>query len=376
MPIVCLTNLSSCYCISLARGGGWQLFWLGHDSAGVVASASLDKPLSLTGLSLLVSANGGKRTICEPTVISVGSSFVLLAGISGDDPPEVVLLLWDIQYSVVLATQKFGVPSTLSYSPKSPLTLELVPTSKSHALLVLSPGIAAPSERMASAVPRRSTVLVVPLGIPRASTIALAMGKARDTQKWLRNTHTTGRGEDTGRRQVVQSVRQALEQSRPQAAETAFFAWVEQETVKLQSSRKMDTPPSDNDAAEKNASGAVSKTRRKKPRTMDKWKVILPCFSEPLAQVASETFKSTFVSSICVQIIKCNSATFQAFGWSLSIEGCAVSYSSAGCKPRDGRRRSASRTSTSRRLGRFPGCSFACHLTSSSVIPGIYHVSF
>ena len=280
------------------------------------------------------SASRVTRVTCEPSIVSVGSSFVLLAGISGDDPPEVVLLLWDIQYSVVLATQKFAVPSTVTYSPKSPLTLELTHASKSHALLVLSPGSVTTSKRATGAVTSRSTVLVVPLGIPQTSTIALAMGRSRDTQKWLRNTHNAGSAEDEARRQVVESVQQALEQGRPQAAEAAFFAWVKQETVKLHSPPGTDAPSDDNNVGKKNISdsGVASKTRHKTPRKTDMWKVLSPFLSQPLAQIDTgifkpAIFKPAIIPSICVKITKCNFAAFQAFGCSLSVENCTVSYS-------------------------------------------------
>lgn len=241
---------------------------MGRDSTGAVTVASLDN-VCLTGLSLTLS--GGKRVICEPTIIAVGSSFVLFAGISGSDPPDIVLLLWDIQYAVVIASQRFALPSTIVYSPKSPPMLELVPASSSLALLVLSTAVTSTSKRTASAVPGRSTVLVVPFTAPTTSTIALAIGKARDTQKWLRKTQSDNAsraiiGEDKRHLQVVQSVRKAVEQGRPQAAETAFFAWVEKETSRLQHLRQANTPS--NGHAGLNASDADDV-----PKVQNQWKV-------------------------------------------------------------------------------------------------------
>ena len=233
--------------IILAQGGEWQFFRLCRDSADTVIASSLNTTLSLTGLSSPLLVNVGRWVVCGPTIISVGSSFVLLAGMSGDDPPEVVLLLWDIQYQVVLATQKFALPSMVAYSPSSPLRLELTPASGSLALLVLSPAITTSSKGKVGVVSGHSAILLVPIAVPPMSTIALAMGRARDTQMWLRNIHddktcVTVLRQDKGRRQVMQSVREALAKDCPQAAEVAFFAWVNQETAHLKHLQNVEVP--------------------------------------------------------------------------------------------------------------------------------------
>ncbi|KAF8489106.1 hypothetical protein JB92DRAFT_3014323 [Gautieria morchelliformis] len=295
--VICISCDPSGYTTILARRGDWWLFRLGHDSAGAVTATPLDKALCLTGLSLDLSSNGGPRIRCNPSVISVGSSFVLLAGISSDDPAELVLLLWDIQYSVVLATQRFPLPSTVGCSPKSPLILELVPVSRSQALLVLSPTIITTSTRTASAMASRSTVLVAPLTIPPASTISLSMGKACDTRRWLRNLHTSTQtmvsDEDGGRHRVMQSVRQALEQGRPDAAEAAFFSWVEQETSRLHRLRKVDTTSDGERRENRSDRGPVSKAHPKSQHRKDKWK-----------RTSSPSLSHQFVSNLLNGILR------------------------------------------------------------------------
>jgi hypothetical protein len=323
--------VSSSQCLTLDLRGDWWLFRLGHDSAGVVTATSLDKALCLTGLSLDLSSKGDKPTRCNPSVISVGSSFVLLAGIAGDDPAELVLLLWDIQYSVVLATQRFALPSTVGCSPKLPLILELVPASRSQALLVLSPTLITTSTRTVSTVAGRSTVFVVPLAVPPASTIALSMGKSRDTRRWLRKLHTSTQtmvsDKDRGHHRVMQSVQQALEQGCPNAAEAAFFNWVEQETSRPHRLRKVDATSADGEGGENRSNnGPVSKTHPKTPLGKDKWKVILPGPLHPLTQIDLGTLNPVFVSSVCIKPIKWDSAAFPAFRCPLSVENRAISY--------------------------------------------------
>ncbi|TFY73214.1 hypothetical protein EWM64_g10798, partial [Hericium alpestre] len=56
------------------------------------------------------------RSASEISLLSLGASFVLLAGITTTHPPELTLLLWDLQYSVVLAVHSLPIPSSLSHT--------------------------------------------------------------------------------------------------------------------------------------------------------------------------------------------------------------------------------------------------------------------
>jgi gephyrin len=117
----------------------------------------------------------------------------------------------------------------MSQSDKNTIKINLVSTNTSQALLVLSPNEPS-SHRKASSLPRAS-VLVVPFTVPVASTIANAMGRGPSGAKWLaKQQHVSNDSNyDPVRLQLLDTMRSAMEQNRPQAANTAFFEWEKRE---------------------------------------------------------------------------------------------------------------------------------------------------
>lgn len=169
-----------------ARSGKWLLFQL-----QTVASSLLLRPLPdslhLTSLSFISSSTSASPFSSEISILSLNTSHVLLAGIaSSPSHPELVLLLWDLQYPVLLASQTLPIPSTLSRSKKRGVQITLSGSQKSaragQVLLVLSPQLASSETNEADS---RSSVLVVPVNVPPTSTIANAMGKAAAGAKWM-----------------------------------------------------------------------------------------------------------------------------------------------------------------------------------------------
>ncbi|TFY66636.1 hypothetical protein EVG20_g4452 [Dentipellis fragilis] len=213
----------------LLRSGSWESYLLQKAHQKIVVK-QLAPPIRIQKLSFASSTSQlNERTLNEISLLSLGSSFVLFSAITSQSP-ELVLLLWDLQYSVVLASHSLPIPSTLAHS-KEGVTMELVLGSSSQALLSLSPKTPKPSSQS------RSSVLAVPINVPERSTIAQAMGRAADTAKWTTQPSTSSAadlekvGLDGSRRNLLQKVRAAIEQDRPEAADTLFLEWAQRETA-------------------------------------------------------------------------------------------------------------------------------------------------
>jgi hypothetical protein len=191
---------------------------------------SLAEPIHLSSLSFLTSTHCHKPN--EISILSLGSSHVLLAGISSSSIPEIVLLLWDLQYAVLLASNTLPIPSTMSYSKESSIRLNLVAANASQVLLVLCPISDSPGTKSRThSSPSHSSVLVLPLTVPATSTISNAMGRANDGMRWLaKDTGSTLSQNDAAREELLKVMHTAMEQNRPAAATAAFFEWKRLET--------------------------------------------------------------------------------------------------------------------------------------------------
>jgi len=196
----------------------------------------IPSPLQLARLSFISSTtqqSASARATGAVSLLSLGSSFVLLAGIT-THAPELVLLLWDLQYSVVLASHSLPIPPYLSYN-KEGVNLSLAPASSSQALLVLTPQSPKPQSTS------RSSVLVVPFTAPLKSTIANAIGRASSGIKWLVQSESVGERPiqelSIDRREVLKKMRTAIEQNWPEAADTAFFDWYERRKSAMETQR-------------------------------------------------------------------------------------------------------------------------------------------
>jgi len=168
------------------------------------------------------------------SAVSAGPAFVMLAAFRSSSHSDVIFLLWDVQFAIILASHLFILPSSLTSSPKSLPFLDLVPASDSQILLVVSPRIKGSGQKA-----ERSAVFIMPTSLPAASTVALAMGKAHDTKKWLYIPGNANLSwDDNVRRELVQSVTKALDGGRAEDAEKAFFAWIDTETNRLETQRR------------------------------------------------------------------------------------------------------------------------------------------
>ncbi|OBZ70519.1 hypothetical protein A0H81_09230 [Grifola frondosa] len=155
----------------LTPSGHWYSFQLSSPKPSTLSLRTPSEPLRLKNLTF--TATGRAH---EAALASLGSSHVLLAGVAST---ELVLLLWDLQYGVLLASHTVPLPAPLSTEPHAP-PLALI-ASSAHALLVLPP--AAELERPTAA--GRTSILAVPFSVPPRATLAAALGRAEAGAKWL-----------------------------------------------------------------------------------------------------------------------------------------------------------------------------------------------
>ncbi|KAJ3517602.1 hypothetical protein NLJ89_g407 [Agrocybe chaxingu] len=221
----------------LVKDGTWRSYRIQGDSL-----TDLAPPITLSVSS----------TPLSNALLALTASYVLLATLSSQ---EINILLWDVQFAVLLASHSFPVPSSLS---SSSLQLRLVAGSHSHqsqktktqvvngqAILVIS---SVPTKRRQdepSDAPQQkgtSVLLVVPYTVPSQSTIAAAMGRGAAGKKWLKASGTANDAsvsqkgaEETAKEKVLGTMRAAISSGRAQAAVAAFMKWAPKEGQKTTS---------------------------------------------------------------------------------------------------------------------------------------------
>ncbi|KAG6861980.1 hypothetical protein C0995_009164 [Termitomyces sp. Mi166 len=223
-----IQSLLRTYCYPRTRDGTWHSYRLEPKDDNSIEPISISGPFGLTGLSFISKASSSE----EVSLLSLGSSHVLLSALTDSSAPEIVLLLWDLQYSVLLASQSLPIPSTLSQVKDVTVKLTLVPASSSQALLVLS-AHTTDAGRKIEGTSLRSSVLVVPFTCPAKSTIANALGQASSGAKWIAQTASSSvaiPSHDPAKAKVLSTMRAAMEKNLPQAANVAFFEWEKRES--------------------------------------------------------------------------------------------------------------------------------------------------
>ncbi|KIM35166.1 hypothetical protein M413DRAFT_20795 [Hebeloma cylindrosporum] len=185
--------------------------------------------LDLSGFSFL--STSSKYPV---SLLALTSSHVLLAAVASQ---EINLLLWDMQFSVLLSSHTLAVPSALS---SSQLHIRLLPGSQTptkNQTHVAGQAILIVSSMPTPDSPTKSTsvLLVVPYSVPTTSTIAAAMGRGGAGKKWIRASEerTSSESEqlsaeEMARVNVLATMRTAMQGGRPQAAVAAFMKWAPQ----------------------------------------------------------------------------------------------------------------------------------------------------
>jgi hypothetical protein len=159
-----------------------------------------------------VSSLGSEISSGATSISALNTSHVLLAAVSRQS--KIQLLIWDLQYGVVVASHAMSLPSALADDPS--VTIKLVEATDSQALVLLSGEV-------------RCIVLVAPFTVPAQSTISAAMGRAKASEAYL----TLASSFDV-ESNVMSSTNKDLLRTLGSAAdsktfETAFFNWVRAE---------------------------------------------------------------------------------------------------------------------------------------------------
>ncbi|KZT05551.1 uncharacterized protein LAESUDRAFT_655546 [Laetiporus sulphureus 93-53] len=242
-PNVAEISFSPSGCLTvLTRAGIWSSFQLHPNPASPSSSfttSPLTESLHLSSLTFIYHGNdavtsSSDHRLAELSLLALTSSHVLLSGILTGGQPEIVLLLWDVQYGVLLTEQRCSVPSTLGRTRHRGIHMELVAASDGQALLALSPSGDSTRPNDGSAL--CSSVLVVPYIVPSTSTIANARGRAAAGQAWLKalpmKMSVQPGGMDAGQAWLLSTLSGMLDHRKEQEAERVFVDWVkEQEAV-------------------------------------------------------------------------------------------------------------------------------------------------
>ncbi|KAH9060923.1 hypothetical protein EDB87DRAFT_1808093 [Lactarius vividus] len=230
--ITCLREAHSqfppAYVLLISRAsesdGQWRSFELHSTSPESLQLLPILSPMTLSGLSFIEKSAGATtshRNATTVSTLSLGSSFALICG-GLEQSQDLVVLLWDLRYSVVLASHHFPIPANFTVS-KTGISLKLIPASNSQVLLSLS------SRPQGKSLKSRSAVFVIPTTVPATSTIATAMGRASSSAKWLvaPNSGPLSVSFSPERHNFLNKLRSTIRQNSPEAVDSAFFEWVE-----------------------------------------------------------------------------------------------------------------------------------------------------
>lgn len=193
----------------------------------------ISNPLTLANLRFI----SDKRTKSavqrrQVSILGLNSSYVLLAGVTKDSNAEIALLLWDIQYGVLLHSHSLPIPSTLDGDSLS-FSAKLVQGSLTQALLLLSP--VAPKTKHAQL---RTSVLVAPFSVPETSRLADALGRAKAGVAWLASedlsstppANSTQADITKSQNDLLQRLQELVEEEKMEDADNLFFNWVRANT--------------------------------------------------------------------------------------------------------------------------------------------------
>ncbi|KAH9855045.1 hypothetical protein C2E23DRAFT_867127 [Lenzites betulinus] len=235
---------SSGFISVLLNSGTWHSLSLTASPSSLLSVSSTAEPLRLQALTFTSPNRAG-----EVSISALTSSHVVLVAVTSGSPTEIVSLLWDLRYGVLLSQQAIPTPSTLprpkktgaiirlSVSSVSPADLK-APSLQLNGLLTLAP---APSRDVqADGAPARSTILVVPLSVPAKSTIAAAMGRANAGARWISTKPGPNQAARSNGPELSAAARKALKEMRASisgsaggnatAAEAAFFEYFKPDT--------------------------------------------------------------------------------------------------------------------------------------------------
>jgi hypothetical protein len=222
-----------------AVDGSWYSYQLSASVEPEPASPppQISPPLAFAGLTFFPTPNSSAPPDrFSVSTLALTSSHVLVAGISSLSQ-EIVFLLWDLQFSVLLASHTLPMPSALPSSlyfqlVLGPQTLTKTRTQVSgQALLIISslpPSPPAGKDKDNASTESTSMLFVVPYTVPSTSTISAALGLGGASEKWFRslNEESPPVKPTAVEAKLLSIIRSAVEGGQGQAATAAFMKWV------------------------------------------------------------------------------------------------------------------------------------------------------
>ncbi|KAF8759526.1 MoeA C-terminal region (domain IV) [Rhizoctonia solani] len=155
-----------------------------HRFQAYIARYAFTQSIKLQGLITTTKDTSSSLPSAPLSIHSLKDSIVIVAGISVSSPAKLVLLMWEAQYSILLAERVIALPSPFPLLRTASVTL------------------------------------------PRTSNIANALGAARSSSEWV--IPSTMLQDDT-RTALVNRIKQEVQAGRTAQADAAFFRWVENE---------------------------------------------------------------------------------------------------------------------------------------------------
>jgi hypothetical protein len=164
-------------------------------------------------------------------LLSLGSSLVLLATMTGTPSSEISILLWDMRYGVVIASHTIPIPSALASSIKLGINMSLLLADAGQVLLTLCPANVSQTASSTSESAYRSMVYIIPIDPNLKSTIAGAIGKTPATSEWLApNPKAEMLVDNDPRSKLLVDMANHLQHNEPHKADEAFFRWIKEQT--------------------------------------------------------------------------------------------------------------------------------------------------
>ncbi|CAE7208021.1 unnamed protein product [Rhizoctonia solani] len=197
-------------------------------SARTLLASPLPNPLKLQGLITTTSGTSSGLPSSPLGIRALKDSILMIAGVSTSSPGKLILLMWDAQYSILLAERACALPSPL---PPSNITISTQGSSQTQLIISTPPHILSAS-----------------ITLPRTSSIASVLGAANSTSEWLVPSTTL---QDDTRTALVDRIKQEVQAGRAAQADAAFFRWVENEAESSTESEKAGTLASATKAAAK-----------------------------------------------------------------------------------------------------------------------------
>lgn len=187
----------------------------------------IGETLALAQLSRLNTHSFG----CDMCLLSLGSSLVLLATMTGTPSSEISILLWDMRYGVVIASHTIPIPSALTSSIKLGINMSLLLADAGQVLLTLCPANVSRTASSTSESAYRSMVYIIPIDPNLKSTIAGAIGKTPATSEWLApNPKAEMLVDNDPRSKLLVDMANHLQHNEPHKADEAFFRWIKEQT--------------------------------------------------------------------------------------------------------------------------------------------------